>query len=791
MGRMHAALRRSEKKNRSRLAVAQMRDAQNEDASAIAGDLLSQTQAELASSARADRSAPAGTSSAPSVIETDVGGAAHEEVQPEKVSVLARETSSNRTNYFTPAQTQIISLSNGEEPVVGSNFPTAAEAEVSGSSNVESSSTIIESLAPAQPEISEVPDERTLTVHNTVASVEAEVGGSRTKESYSASDSPARTLTESISAYGEGEIKRGTESFYLADNSAADGRASLTDRLSAIGVLPTFDDSSAIGAESSAATQPDMCHSPNEELSKSESDSLPPTETEMTSILNEHLACAAALVIETHTQPQEINGSGEEPSPAEIEPVAPTLPDAESGQIDEYEPAINFLARAETEVPATQNEEPPSSAIESLPSVPPGIISGLTEDASDSVVDSLTSPKPEISTSANEEVSDVALPALSEIISGANENASGFAGDSPGTAEPGATIITGEDLSSTERVSIAQTPPEITNAPNGGQPPPLSNFSPRPEPEVINAAKTIPASRTSATFWPVGPEPQVTEFLRTLETATTLPSKLAKPTRFEPSPDAKSPNGFRHLTLRLQEESRLVFPTEPDGLAAEQFRLLRRTLSREFDTGGVLLITSPAMGDGKTLTSVNLSICLAETGHPTLLVEADVRRPTIRTILSHGIEPPGLEDVLAGKVQPARAVHGIKELNLYAAIVAKLPKNPSQLMSGPGVRHFLTWAREHFLWVVLDAPPVLPTADVPELLPLADAALLVVRAQSTPRELAKRAVEMLGKHLRGVIFNEVTVESNPHYRYLSHYYHSSRSDAASEEAQTSERSVDA
>jgi Mrp family chromosome partitioning ATPase len=71
---------------------------------------------------------------------------------------------------------------------------------------------------------------------------------------------------------------------------------------------------------------------------------------------------------------------------------------------------------------------------------------------------------------------------------------------------------------------------------------------------------------------------------------------------------------------------------------------------------------------------------------------------------------------------------------------------------------------------VLDAPPVLPAADVPELLPFADAALLVIRAQTTPRELAKRAIEMLGKQLRGVVFNEVTVDSNPHYRYLSQYY---------------------
>jgi capsular exopolysaccharide synthesis family protein len=236
------------------------------------------------------------------------------------------------------------------------------------------------------------------------------------------------------------------------------------------------------------------------------------------------------------------------------------------------------------------------------------------------------------------------------------------------------------------------------------------------------------------------------------------------------SVEAKASNGFRHLTLPMREGSRLVFQTDPHGLAAEQYRSLRRVLSEEFHTGGVLLISSPAMGDGKTLTSVNLCTCLAETGHPTLLVEMDIRRPTIHKVLNQRIEPPGVEDALAGVVEPAHAVHAIKDLNFYAAMVAKIPQNPSQLVSGPGVKNFLTWARTNFLWIVLDAPPVLPAADVPELLPLADAGILVIRAQSTPRELAKRAIEMLGKRLRGVIFNEITVNSTPYYGYLSDYY---------------------
>jgi len=131
--------------------------------------------------------------------------------------------------------------------------------------------------------------------------------------------------------------------------------------------------------------------------------------------------------------------------------------------------------------------------------------------------------------------------------------------------------------------------------------------------------------------------------------------------------------------------------------------------------------------------------------------------------------PPGVEDVLAGKVEPARAIHSINELSFHAAIVANAPSDPSQLLSGVRVKQLLAWAREHFRWVVLDVPPVLPAADVSELMPFADAVLLVIRARSTPKELSSRAFELVGKRLHAVILNEATIESSPHYSYLRGY----------------------
>jgi capsular exopolysaccharide synthesis family protein len=229
-------------------------------------------------------------------------------------------------------------------------------------------------------------------------------------------------------------------------------------------------------------------------------------------------------------------------------------------------------------------------------------------------------------------------------------------------------------------------------------------------------------------------------------------------------------NGFRQLKVPFREDSRLVFHTDPHGLAAEQFRVLRRTLNQTFGTTAVVMITSPGMGDGKTFTCVNLCACLADAGDRTLLVETDIRRPTVQKILGCQVEPPGIEDVLAGKMDPGRAIHFIQELSLHVAIVAKQPNDPSRLLNGTGLKQFLAWARGHFRWVVLDSAPIVPVADVAELLPSVDAALLVIRAQNTPRELLKQAIGMLGNHPYGVIFNDATIDSNPYYQYLNNYH---------------------
>jgi capsular exopolysaccharide synthesis family protein len=194
---------------------------------------------------------------------------------------------------------------------------------------------------------------------------------------------------------------------------------------------------------------------------------------------------------------------------------------------------------------------------------------------------------------------------------------------------------------------------------------------------------------------------------------------------------------------------------------------MRRTLEQKFPNGAVVLISSPAPKDGKTLTALNLASFLAESSRPVLFVEGDIRRPSVDAVLGVSNDAPGVEEVMAGSIAPSDAVQYVEQLSLYVAMVNTPPPDPSRLVGGNGTKRLLNWARESFDWVVVDSPPVLAATDVAQLAPLVDAVFLVVRARNTLRDVTSRAFEIVGERLSGVILNEAAIESSFYYRYLA------------------------
>lgn len=219
----------------------------------------------------------------------------------------------------------------------------------------------------------------------------------------------------------------------------------------------------------------------------------------------------------------------------------------------------------------------------------------------------------------------------------------------------------------------------------------------------------------------------------------------------------------RIVRTRVGKKSRLVFLTEPAGLAVEQYKILRRRLCNLHPQGGVILITSPSPGEGKTLTSVNLAYCMAESGDDICLVDLDFRAPGVSQTLSCTIEEDGVEDVLTGKRTVNQSIRQFEDHSLYILGVKNRLISPGDLLSSDSISPFLTELKAMFQWVILDFAPIIPMADVGEVLPYVDGALMVVRSGKTDRSMIAPSLETLGSKAWGIVVNDSPISGSAYY----------------------------
>jgi protein-tyrosine kinase len=210
-------------------------------------------------------------------------------------------------------------------------------------------------------------------------------------------------------------------------------------------------------------------------------------------------------------------------------------------------------------------------------------------------------------------------------------------------------------------------------------------------------------------------------------------------------------------------ESRLVALDAPHSAAAEQYRVLHQRILRLATRRPirVVAITSAGRGEGRTTTAANLALTAAQEGRTTLLVEADLRRPSLASLM--GLAPrPGLAEVLAGSAELAQAIARVGPLSVLCAGEAR---DEGEVRT-PRATAVMEQLRAAYDLVVLDAPPALAFADGDRIAAAADAALLVVRAGATPRQVVRLALESLGERAAGIVLNDVDVETVAHGRWI-------------------------
>jgi succinoglycan biosynthesis transport protein ExoP len=254
---------------------------------------------------------------------------------------------------------------------------------------------------------------------------------------------------------------------------------------------------------------------------------------------------------------------------------------------------------------------------------------------------------------------------------------------------------------------------------------------------------------------------------------------------------SRGPAGARLALTSSKEAVEMVTQVRPQSQMAESYRALRTSLllSNLGAPPKVVLVTSARPQEGKTTTSINTAIVLAQKGTRVLLIDADLRRPSVHKTLGMGPRS-GLSNVLTGSATLQQVITASTVLpNLFILPAGSPPPNPAELLASSHMRDLLVELREQYDHIVIDTPPTLSVTDAVVLSPRADATILVIRSGQTTKPALRRSRDILmqvNAHVAGVLLNAVDLTSPDYYYYYEYqgkygHYYEEESDSAAEQ----------
>ncbi|WP_170037210.1 polysaccharide biosynthesis tyrosine autokinase [Georgenia soli] len=213
---------------------------------------------------------------------------------------------------------------------------------------------------------------------------------------------------------------------------------------------------------------------------------------------------------------------------------------------------------------------------------------------------------------------------------------------------------------------------------------------------------------------------------------------------------------------------------DPTGQRAEAVRRLRTNL--QFvdlaDRPGSIVVTSSVPGEGKSTTAINLAVALADSGARVVLVDADLRRPSIADYM--GLEGRvGLTTVLIGRAEIGDVVHPWRDTSLDILPSGQIPPNPSELLGSRAMATLLGTLTQSYDMVLIDSPPLLPVTDAAVLTKLAGGALVVAGADRIHKaQLAESLdnLENVDARVLGIVLNKVEQKGRDGYEYTYESY---------------------
>lgn len=231
----------------------------------------------------------------------------------------------------------------------------------------------------------------------------------------------------------------------------------------------------------------------------------------------------------------------------------------------------------------------------------------------------------------------------------------------------------------------------------------------------------------------------------------------------------------RELDETSKMSERLITHFEPKSPIAEAYRSLRTNIQFAGiqEKAKTLLITSSFSSEGKTTTAANLCITLAQLGSKTILIDSDMRNPTLHLIFGKQKEP-GLSNFIVGVSDLNEIIvpSGVEDLDIITS--GPIPPNPSELLSSKRLNELTDDIKANYDFIIFDSPPVIAVTDAAILSSKVHGVFLIIEAGKTSKGICLRAKALLEKvnaNILGVVLNNVKVESGYGYEYYYQYHY--------------------
>lgn len=227
----------------------------------------------------------------------------------------------------------------------------------------------------------------------------------------------------------------------------------------------------------------------------------------------------------------------------------------------------------------------------------------------------------------------------------------------------------------------------------------------------------------------------------------------------------------KRLKGKNKIKKNIISLINPKSSITEQYRTIRTNIQfssvdKEYRT---LIVTSAGLGEGKTTTTANLGVVMAQQGKRVLIIDADLRRPTMHSAFKVG-NVAGLTNVLIRQRSLEEAVQLTEIETLDVLTSGPIPPNPAELLSSEAMKELMELALDKYDLILFDSPPILAVTDAQILSNSCDGVVLVVSSGKTKKEMGQKAIELLTSakaKLLGVVINNKKQKGGQDYYYYS------------------------